>query len=47
MEQTIEELAEDIIKTIEREDFIHALKHYGGFIAKTTAKDFIKWWNKV
>lgn len=34
MEQTIEELAEDIIKTIEREDFIHALKHYGGFIKK-------------
>lgn len=42
MEQTIEELAEDIIKTIEREDFIYALKHYSGFIAKTTAKDFIK-----
>lgn len=42
MEQTIEELSKDIIKTMEREDFIYALKHYNGFISKTTAKDFIK-----
>ena len=47
MEQTIEELANDIINTIEREDFIYALKHYGCFKIEKTAKELKEWWNEV
>ena len=34
-EKTIEELAEDIINEIEKEDLKYAIKNYGSFI---------KWW---
>lgn len=44
MEQTIEELADYIVNEIEREDFIHALKHYGCYKIRTTAKEIRKWW---
>lgn len=45
MEQTIEELADYIVNEIEREDFIHALKHYGCYKIRTTAKELRKWWD--
>ncbi len=47
MEKTIEELADDIVRTIEREDFIYAIKHYGGFVVRTTVKDIVNWWDAV
>ena len=47
MEKTLSELAEDIINEIEREDFIYAMKHYGGFKVKTTVKQVKKWWDDV
>ena len=46
-EPTLQELAEEIINEIEREDFIYALKHYGCYKMKTTAKEIIKWCNNV
>lgn len=45
MEQSIEELADYIVNEIEREDFIHALKHYGCYKIRTTAKELRKWWD--
>ena len=44
MEKTINELADEIVREIEREDFIYAIKHYGCFKIKTTVKDIKKWW---
>lgn len=44
--QTIEELADYIVNEIEKEDFIYAIKHYGGFKVQTTAKQLKKWWYK-
>ena len=34
----------EIVREIEREDFIYAIKHYGCFKIKTTVKDIKKWW---
>ena len=45
-EKTIEELADDILRQIEKEDFIYAMKHYGSYIVKTTVKDLKKYWNE-
>lgn len=42
MEKSLEELAREILDEIEREDFIYALKHYGCYKAKTTAKKIQK-----
>lgn len=44
MEQSIEELANYIVNEIEREDFIYALKRYGHYKMRTTAKELRKWW---
>ncbi len=46
-EKTIEELADEIIIEIEREDFIHAMKRYGSHKMKTTVKELKKWWDDV
>lgn len=46
-EQSLEELANEIINEIEREDFIYAIKHYGCYKVKTTAKEIIKWCEDV
>jgi hypothetical protein len=45
MEKTIHELADEIVREIEREDFIYAIKHYGYYKMQTTVKDIKKWWN--
>lgn len=42
MEKSLNELAEEILDEIEKEDFIYALKHYGGYKVKTTAKKIRK-----
>ena len=42
-EQSLGELANEIVNEIEREDFIYAIKHYGCYKVKTTAKEIIKW----
>ena len=47
MTETIEELAKYIVNEIEREDFFYAIKHYGGFKIKTTAKKLLDWWDEV
>ena len=47
MTETIEQLANYIVEEIEKEDFIHAMKHYGGFKMKTTAKKIIKWCDNI
>ena len=36
-------LARDIIQTIEREDFLYAMKHYGSYKSHTLAKDVRRW----
>lgn len=46
-EQSLGELANEIINEIEREDFIYAIKHYGCYKVKTTAKEIIKWCENV
>lgn len=43
MEQTLSELATEIVNEIEREDFIYAIKHYSGFKIKTTIQKIISW----
>ena len=47
MGESIEELADYIVKEIEREDFIHSMKRFGGFKIRTTAKQIIKWWDSI
>lgn len=42
MEQTIEELADYIVNEIEKEDFKYAMKHYGCYKIKTTAKKVLR-----
>ena len=46
-EQTLEELADYIVNTIEKEDFFYAMKHYGGYKIRTTVKDLQKWWDEI
>lgn len=46
-EQSLGELANEIVNEIEREDFIYAIKHYGCYKVKTTAKEIIKWCENV
>lgn len=41
-DKTIEELAEDIIDEIEKEDLKYAIKTYGSFKVKTTAKKILR-----
>ena len=41
--EEISELANYIIKEIEKEDFYYAMRHYGCFRAKTTAKQILEW----
>ena len=47
MECTIEELTDDIVRIIEREDFIYVIKYYSSFIVKTTVKNIIDWWEQI
>lgn len=47
MTESIEELARYIVNEIEKEDFFYAMKHYGGFKIKTTARKLLDWWDKV
>ena len=47
MEQTIEELANYIINEIYKEDFFCAMRDYGGFKMKTTAKQISEWWDEI
>ena len=47
MGQTLSELATEIINESEREDFIYAMKHYGGFKIRTTAQKIVNWWDNV
>lgn len=44
MEKSLEQLAGEILDEIEREDFIYAIKHYGCYKVKTTAKKFQQKW---
>lgn len=46
-EQTIEELANDIVNEIEKEDFYYALKHYGCYKVEKTARELKQWWENV
>ena len=46
-EQTIEELAEYIINEIEKEDLKYAIKQYGCFKIKTTARKIMKMANEI
>lgn len=46
-EKTLQELSREIINEIEREDFIYAIKHYGCYKVKTTAKEIRKWCENV
>lgn len=46
-EKTIEELADEIVSEIEREDFIYAMKRYGSYKVHTTVKELKKWWDDV
>ena len=41
MTKTLEELAEDIINEIEKEDIKYAIKHYGFFKVQKTAQKII------
>ena len=47
MEQSIGELADYIVEEIEKEDFIYAMKRYGGFKVKTTAKKLKQRWYEL
>ena len=47
MDDKLSKLATDIVNTIEREDFIYAMKHYGSFKIKKTAKELSEWWDEV
>ena len=47
MTKSVEELAAEIVNEIEREDFIYAMKRYGGFKIKTTAKQILEWWDEI
>lgn len=47
MTESIEELARYIVNEIEKEDFFYAMKHYGGFKIKTTAKQILDWWDAI
>lgn len=43
----LSELAREIVKEIEKEDFHYALKRYGCFKIKTTVKELKEWWDEV
>ena len=47
MSESIHDLADYIVREIEKEDFFYAVKHYGGFIVETKAKDIQKWLDKI
>ena len=46
-DESIEDLANYIVKEIEREDFFCAMKKYGGFVIQTTSKNLANWWDKL
>ena len=46
-DESIYALARDIIDTVEREDFIYAIKHYGCYKTKTTARRMQEWLGEI
>lgn len=47
MEQSIEELADYIVKDIEQEDFKKAYKKYGSYKIRAGYRKILKWWNEL